>query len=129
MFYDFFFFKQKTSYEMRISDWSSDVCSSDLSAQQRNGRRSAERLCLQHCRVRQVAQHAAKRNRSDWAVQPLANRLWLRTLLRVSRRRDVAIRTSPVQHLHTGRAVACSALTPDRRSRDTCREITATTTQ
>src|SRR3546814_3673622 len=30
MMYCFFFFKQKTAYEMRISDWSSDVCSSDL---------------------------------------------------------------------------------------------------
>src|SRR3546814_10700430 len=30
----FFFFKQKTAYEMRISDWSSDVCSSDLVARQ-----------------------------------------------------------------------------------------------
>src|SRR3546814_9432100 len=30
----FFFFKQKTAYEMRISDWSSDVCSSDLDLQQ-----------------------------------------------------------------------------------------------
>src|SRR3546814_2078036 len=30
MFEIFFFFKQKTAYEMRISDWSSDVCSSDL---------------------------------------------------------------------------------------------------
>src|SRR3546814_14669806 len=30
---DFFFFKQKTAYEMRISDWSSDVCSSDLPAE------------------------------------------------------------------------------------------------
>src|SRR3546814_4412623 len=29
----FFFFKQKTAYEMRISDWSSDVCSSDLAWQ------------------------------------------------------------------------------------------------
>src|SRR3546814_7973515 len=29
-----FFFKQKTAYEMRISDWSSDVCSSDLSFQE-----------------------------------------------------------------------------------------------
>src|SRR3546814_4176569 len=29
----FFFFKQKTAYEMRISDWSSDVCSSDLAAE------------------------------------------------------------------------------------------------
>src|SRR3546814_8257053 len=28
-----FFFKQKTAYELRISDWSSDVCSSDLSAE------------------------------------------------------------------------------------------------
>src|SRR3546814_2176372 len=31
LFKCFFFFKQKTAYEMRISDWSSDVCSSDLS--------------------------------------------------------------------------------------------------
>src|SRR3546814_10249096 len=31
----FFFFKQKTAYEMRISDWSSDVCSSDLLANER----------------------------------------------------------------------------------------------
>src|SRR3546814_9599709 len=30
IFVDVFFFKQKTAYEMRISDWSSDVCSSDL---------------------------------------------------------------------------------------------------
>src|SRR3546814_6575220 len=33
----FFFFKQKTAYEMRISDWSSDVCSSDLMIQQSKG--------------------------------------------------------------------------------------------
>src|SRR3546814_3107972 len=32
---NFFFFKQKTAYEMRISDWSSDVCSSDLTADNR----------------------------------------------------------------------------------------------
>src|SRR3546814_16380318 len=31
----FFFFKQKTAYEMRISDWSSDVCSSDLRLRER----------------------------------------------------------------------------------------------
>src|SRR3546814_3054500 len=30
LFISFFFFKQKTAYELRISDWSSDVCSSDL---------------------------------------------------------------------------------------------------
>src|SRR3546814_4813024 len=33
MLVSFFFFKQKTAYEMRISDWSSDVCSSDCSSQ------------------------------------------------------------------------------------------------
>src|SRR3546814_4557391 len=33
----FFFFKQKTAYEMRISDWSSDVCSSDLGHHARVG--------------------------------------------------------------------------------------------
>src|SRR3546814_16340704 len=33
----FFFFKQKTAYEMRISDWSSDVCSSDLRARRWRG--------------------------------------------------------------------------------------------
>src|SRR3546814_5666349 len=32
MLFFFFFFNQKTAYEMRISDWSSDVCSSDLLA-------------------------------------------------------------------------------------------------
>src|SRR3546814_1453293 len=38
----FFFFKQKTAYEMRISDWSSDVCSSDL---RRGVRARAARRC------------------------------------------------------------------------------------
>src|SRR3546814_2291170 len=36
--YALFFFKQKTAYEMRISDWSSDVCSSDLFARGRHVR-------------------------------------------------------------------------------------------
>src|SRR3546814_2601383 len=40
----FFFFKQKTAYELRISDWSSDVCSSDLHAQ----RLAVELLGLAH---------------------------------------------------------------------------------
>src|SRR3546814_10370442 len=39
----FFFFKQKTAYEMRISDWSSDVCSSDLLARTR-AQRGADAL-------------------------------------------------------------------------------------
>src|SRR3546814_1114279 len=43
----FFFFKQKTAYEMRISDWSSDVCSSDL-------RRIAEHLVMRRIRQAQT---------------------------------------------------------------------------
>src|SRR3546814_16978540 len=39
----FFFFKQKTAYEMRISDWSSDVCSSDLDADEQPGDDPADR--------------------------------------------------------------------------------------
>src|SRR3546814_4513279 len=41
----FFFFKQKTAYEMRISDWSSDVCSSDLQREkpERHRRRDHQR--------------------------------------------------------------------------------------
>src|SRR3546814_2874421 len=44
----FFFFKQKTAYEMRISDWSSDVCSSDLYASpalRSGGRRVSAARC------------------------------------------------------------------------------------
>src|SRR3546814_1397673 len=39
VYFVFFFFKQKTAYEMRISDWSSDVCSSDLHARDRRPQR------------------------------------------------------------------------------------------
>src|SRR3546814_4804254 len=43
----FFFFKQKTAYEMRISDWSSDVCSSDLPCSL-VGRQAQRRARLRH---------------------------------------------------------------------------------
>src|SRR3546814_16041243 len=85
-----FFFKQKTAYEMRISDWSSDVCSSDLSlpdllsapplppdfpsnpmpaltvAVVSNARRSEERRvgkeCVSTCRSRWSPYHKKKKN-------------------------------------------------------------------
>src|SRR3546814_5956395 len=44
----FFFFKQKTAYEMRISDWSSDVCSSDLSKLNSKGQSSPSMPCIMH---------------------------------------------------------------------------------
>src|SRR3546814_2511119 len=43
-----FFFKQKTAYEMRISDWSSDVCSSDLAALPRRRGLGAGSAMLRH---------------------------------------------------------------------------------
>src|SRR3546814_5318069 len=48
--YVVFFFKQKTAYEMRISDWSSDVCSSDLAGRRdrRQGRPFAVALLAAH---------------------------------------------------------------------------------
>src|SRR3546814_4814426 len=62
----FFFFKQKTAYEMRISDWSSDVCSSDLNADVCNAlegheptigeghRNLCQRLQIGACHIRQA---------------------------------------------------------------------------
>src|SRR3546814_8276120 len=60
----FFFFKQKTAYEMRISDWSSDVCSSDLltdlAVLGRDARRVDDRAALA-VRHRVERQHARRR--------------------------------------------------------------------
>src|SRR3546814_8465292 len=47
----FFFFKQKTAYEMRISDWSSDVCSSDLHVKPAEG---LDRHCDRRLRGRRI---------------------------------------------------------------------------
>src|SRR3546814_6274811 len=41
----FFFFKQKTAYELRISDWSSDVCSSDLPLRRTTAEQQVPRVC------------------------------------------------------------------------------------
>src|SRR3546814_1950766 len=45
----FFFFKQKTAYDMRISDWSSDVCSSDLFIAQNIANAPYDRTLASHC--------------------------------------------------------------------------------
>src|SRR3546814_15637782 len=55
----FFFFKQKTAYEMRISDWSSDVCSSDLGVLSNTGQ-----VCISGSRLiveRSVADELVER--------------------------------------------------------------------
>src|SRR3546814_17348980 len=58
-----FFFKQKTAYQMRISDWSSDVCSSDLLQSRGRAQLASEQLPLGvaiggHALFVQLAQHA-----------------------------------------------------------------------
>src|SRR3546814_15638121 len=59
-----FFFKQKTAYEMRISDWSSDVCSSDLLRDLCGGRQRDGRGLRRH-------QQPARANPRLRAVEPL----------------------------------------------------------
>src|SRR3546814_7383518 len=57
----FFFFKQKTAYEMRISDWSSDVCSSDLDG-------SAVVARLEHRQLARLAAHGPLYGADDVAT-------------------------------------------------------------
>src|SRR3546814_1256278 len=65
-----FFFKQKTAYEMRISDWSSDVCS----FRSLNNRIAA--LTAENARLRaSVMQLIAFRNTKVWEATELAGRL------------------------------------------------------
>src|SRR3546814_4526555 len=70
----FFFFKQKTAYEMRISDWSSDVCSSDLQFQRGQSRRPRRRVGAREPRLphhrpalehRPCQHHRAEDHRAD----------------------------------------------------------------
>src|SRR3546814_10160961 len=92
----FFFFKQKTAYEMRISDWSSDVCSSDLLAGENRRARNTVPCCCdgsvlcerfsgsvamdQLDRVRLLAPlrdlHARRTKRHPWEDQAACVRLF-----------------------------------------------------
>src|SRR3546814_8059947 len=63
-----FCFKQKTAYEMRISDWSSDVCSSDLLAKLRIARQLAHRGAVRGQAVEAVID-AADRHRDHFAFE------------------------------------------------------------
>src|SRR3546814_10502756 len=65
----FFFFKQKTAYEMRISDWSSDVCSSDV-----------QHIALAYKRLYVRTHRCMMNDLARWS-------------LKVSRETDIALRT------------------------------------
>src|SRR3546814_9158964 len=69
VFVCFFVCKQKTAYEMRISDWSSDVCSSDL--RHSHGTSSVECRSLRRSRRRRAAGTDAKLERSEKIVYRL----------------------------------------------------------
>src|SRR3546814_6059854 len=54
-----FFFKQKTAYEMRISDWSSDVCSSDLKAERSGIEHGVERNRDKSAKIEEKRRHGS----------------------------------------------------------------------
>src|SRR3546814_8067912 len=60
LFLIFFFFKQKTAYEMRISDWSSDVCSSDLECAAQRRKKDGDRAHKNEHRYDRTEQRAYK---------------------------------------------------------------------
>src|SRR3546814_10975830 len=86
----FFFFKQKTAYEMRISDWSSDVCSSDLAvADDKRDVRLAPRqflilLLLIYCWLTTLGADFPKEalDKWDWVWKALAFAIFLPLTLR-----------------------------------------------
>src|SRR3546814_8061323 len=62
-----FFFKQKTAYERRISDWSSDVCSSDLVRENADGLTKRQLLpALTPFRARELRRHATEAEKLLW---------------------------------------------------------------
>src|SRR3546814_1825466 len=79
-FVSFFFFKQKPAYEMRISDWSSDVCSSVLAMrgavhhQRREkglvGNEAAAVECLEACGARVMNRELTEGARHDFPLRP-----------------------------------------------------------
>src|SRR3546814_12245823 len=104
----FFFFKQKTAYEMRISDWSSDVCSSDLV----EGLRYAAVL---EANLEEVASEAERRfgmkvARRPPIVQLLAPRSWWCRWLELSAAGDwgtAFVRLTEAVEARSGLTVAC----------------------
>src|SRR3546814_1854735 len=91
-FFLFFFFKHKTAYEMRISDWSSDVCSSDLTPSDRRGARPRPALSVPHrrragagghilCAIRRATRRAGARGTGARSEEHTSE---LQSLMRIS---------------------------------------------
>src|SRR3546814_10071396 len=63
-----FFFKQKTAYEMRISDWSSDVCSSDLNERLHVAAQAEARQALVRAQIEDIELVDLRRHHQQWAL-------------------------------------------------------------
>src|SRR3546814_8183714 len=101
MYLFFFFFKQKTAYEMRISDWSSDVCSSDLTARAPDGRhRSEQRQGQGHRRPDGAGAQGGRPAEGAVARKPPADPL------HPGRGREVGVRVGGASQHAAGRGVA-----------------------
>src|SRR3546814_11401585 len=141
----FFFFKQKTAYDMRISDWSSDVCSSDLEPRERAGgadfaleREDGSLACCRGAADRggevEVLSFARKpqrhlggirgdlagESRGERTGRRLQDGFGIRQHDLRQRRQMRALRWSAVRAACTVTAAACQSRSEDRRVRKTC---------
>src|SRR3546814_3032842 len=113
----FFFFKQKTAYEMRISDWSSDVCSSDLgrlAVQSRSGALGY----VPHVRppgIKQDEEAEQQQRQVGEAHRPSRNRCWRHPAARARRSSHPLVVAGASSRASASRRA--SAATCQRRSR------------
>src|SRR3546814_11937593 len=108
----FFFFKQKTAYEMRISDWSSDVCSSDLAGGAGGG--GGRRLSPQMGRAADPVGRAETRRRDERGGD--------RRLPQRQGRQMVASRRGGVRRRTAAHRYGQDFEAPDQIGRASCRE-------
>src|SRR3546814_5845676 len=110
--YFFFFFKQKTAYEMRISDWSSDVCSSDLD-KNLSEFRSRRRLCVQMQWLRIMSHRREEKIVcfGDGATDGMGDGVANSPLVEISAAHDAASRTTRARSIPS---VTCAP--SDRKS-------------
>src|SRR3546814_15811554 len=124
LFLYFFFFKQKTAYEMRISDWSSDVCSSDLDQHHRVRDQAVEpgRIAGDQIHSHRQQQHGERRGRRPGAVgkkvpehvkRPAGTRAKVRRPCTRALRPPASAEAKPLR-LRAGRARPAPALPPGR---------------
>src|SRR3546814_2303355 len=99
----FFFFKQKTAYDMRSSDWSSDVCSSDLSWGMGLDRRPVEKMT----RARERHQRPKRSSENIWCRKQKCSKQQFVPRLHLFFTRVRSSFTTPAGCATSGSAPAC----------------------